>query len=35
MDYEIGVRLDVLEVSVLELQKKIFPERFEKKNEKK
>jgi hypothetical protein len=30
MEYEVGIRLDQLEMAVIELQKKLFPERFKK-----
>ncbi len=31
MDYEVGIRLDALENAVIEIQRKLFPERFKKK----
>ncbi len=31
MEYEVGLRLDLLEVAVQELQQKVFPEKYVKK----
>lgn len=34
MEYEVGLRLDLLEVAVQELQQKVFPEKYLKKDKK-
>jgi len=30
MEYEVGIRLDAIETAILEIQEKIWPERFKK-----
>lgn len=34
MEYEVGIRLDQLEMAVMEIQKKLFPERYKKEEKK-